>query len=446
MIWEKLLVRDRFFNESTEFDEAGRSGFQRDIDRIVFSSAFRRLQGKTQVHPLPKNDHIHNRLTHTLEVSSVGRTLGTTVGERLAEASLLPNTHTPADCGSIVQASCLAHDIGNPPFGHACEDSIGDWFQTWFQDHAQLSEGKISPDEKDDLTFFDGNAQGFRLITRLEYQFNEGGMQLSFPVLATFLKYPWLPKTAPSQKPDKASCFLSEVDYLREVCITTGLKKLSDDRWSRHPFAYLVEAADDICYKVIDIEDGIELGILDFDDYKELLKAVDQYDTDFDKNVPPGEARRLFFKLRGRIFQDLINEAVDTFFNRYDQIMDGSFEGELLNESESDIANLLDNASELSKRRVFTDRKKTMIEIGAYANVNITLDSFCSAIAEYVAHDKKPEHTSPLCKKIVQHVESEGFAMPDDLYHCFRGVVDYVSGMTDNYSGYVARQIGGVWS
>lgn len=443
MQWDNLLVRKRFYSAGTNFDESGRSGFQRDIDRIVFSAAFRRLQGKTQVHPLPKNDHIHNRLTHSLEVACIGRTLGTRIGLYLQEKKLLPNDFDPNLIGQITQAACTTHDIGNPPFGHACEESIGDWFEKWFVDQPKISE-LLTDNQKHDLISFDGNAQGFRILTRTEYFFNEGGMRLSFPVLAAFLKYPWLTTSAPNKGKRKASCFLSEKDFLREVCSTVGLIEIRPDRWCRHPLAYLVEAADDICYKVIDVEDGIELGIINFDEYDKILGSIGELDHGLDKKPPPGVARRLFFQLRGRIFDRLIDSTVSIFTKHYDEIMEGKFEGDLFSRSPSATANLLKAASDTCRQKVFTDRKKTIIEIGVSENINITLGTFSNAIAEHVLGKGKREQLSPVSRKVVDHVESEGFNMPNNLYDCLRGVVDYVSGMTDNYATYVARQIGGM--
>ena len=275
MDWQNLLTRDRFFASGAEFDEPGRSGFQRDMDRLLFCGAFRRLQGKTQVHPLPKNDHVHNRLTHSLEVASVGRTLGTRVGLELRDRSELPENTSPEDVGAIVQAACVAHDIGNPPFGHACEEAIGNWMGDWLSNNNEKFAEHLTDEQISDLKSFDGNAQGFRTITRLEQHFNEGGLRLSYPTLATFLKYPWTPATAPEKKQNKASAFLSEIEFLRDVANQVGLAEVDKDRWCRSPLAHLVEAADDICYRIIDVEDGIELGILDFGDYRELVKLVD---------------------------------------------------------------------------------------------------------------------------------------------------------------------------
>ncbi len=447
MDWDKLLIKERFKSSGGNFDELGRSGFQRDIDRIVFSPAFRRLQGKTQVHPLPQNDHIHNRLTHSLEVASVGRTLGNCVGLILKDRGKLPASHSPEDIGEITQAACITHDIGNPPFGHACEASIGQWLRKWLErqksEHKEKFGGFLTPEEHNDLIFFDGNAQGFRTLTRLEYHFHDGGMRLSYPTLAAYLKYPWTPASAPNGKRGKASCFLSEKQFLNTICAKVGLVQISPDQWCRHPLAHLVEAADDICYKVIDVEDGIELGILDFKDYEKLLRAIDSSIT-LEKSLPPGQARKMFSALRGGIFDQLIKAATQSFFDSYDTIMTGEFQGDLISSCNDKVADLLGKASSLCHDRVFTDRKKTIIEIGVFENINITLGTFCEAVFDFVLHKDDRDMMSPLSQKVVKHVEAEGFSMPNTLYECLRGVIDYVAGMTDNYATYVARHIGGI--
>lgn len=443
MDWEKLLIKERFCTSGGEFDEPGRSGFQRDMDRLLFCSAFRRLQGKTQVHPLPKNDHVHNRLTHSLEVASVGRTLGTSVGLELRSRGKLPEDASPNDVGAVVQAACLAHDIGNPPFGHACEEAIGNWMCNWLSDNKEKFAEHLTDEQILDLETFDGNAQGFRTITRLEQHFNKGGLRLSYPTLATFLKYPWTPATAPANKKSKASGFLSELDFLRDVANRVELVELGNNRWCRSPLAHLLEAADDICYRIIDIEDGIELGILNFSDYRTLIKLVDvnhSVDADY---YPPGKARRVFSNHRGRIFDEMIKGTVKAFFHHYDEIMTGHFGGDLVETSSDEIAALLKESSKLCRTRIFSDRKKSIIEIGVYGNIETTLGTFCNSVADFVMAGGDKDKVSGVSAKVVDHVESEGFSMPDSLYDCLRGVIDYVAGMTDTYATYVAQQISG---
>ena len=428
-----MLVKERFKSNEASFDEYGRTGFQRDIDRIIFSSSFRRLQGKTQVHPLPKNDHVHNRLTHTLEVSCVGRTLGTTLGKELLKNGYLPKGIAPDELGSITQAACLAHDIGNPPFGHACETIIGDWFSK----NSKIA-SILSDNERKDLSFFDGNAQGFRIITRNEYHFNEGGMRLSYPVLASYLKYPWTPLNSP--KKEKSSCFYSEVDYLELVAEKVGLLKKGENIWCRHPLAYLVEVADDICYRIIDIEDGMELGIISENEYLDILKISSSNKMEISA---PGLARREFFSNRGRVFQRIIDSAIEVFMENYSTILSGGLQGSLLDRVHVDDVEIIKNASDAAKKKLFTDRKKTLIEIGVAKNISGTLEIFTDAVLDYYVAQKERRSPSQISNKIIGHVSSEGFQMPKSAYAGLRGVVDYVAGMTDSYATFVARQFHG---
>ena len=274
MDWHQLLNKARLGGRSAK-DESGRTAFLRDHDKIIFSGAFRRLARKTQVHPLATNDHVHNRLTHSLEVSCVGRTLGIRVGERLQQRQLLPDTVSATDLGDIVQSACLAHDIGNPPFGHTGERAI----RAWFQERGQRFLAMLAPEQQSDLTFFEGNAQGFRIITKSEYHQYDGGMRLTYATLATFLKYPWLSVDATdsngaSSKPGKYSAFVSEADAFREVAAATGLREIAPGRFCRHPLAYLMEAADDFCYAIIDLEDGLEMDLLHWDEVYALLQPA----------------------------------------------------------------------------------------------------------------------------------------------------------------------------
>jgi dGTPase len=274
MSWERLLDPSRLHDRRDERpgggrDEIGRSPFHKDHDRIVFAGSFRRLGRKTQVHPLTDNDHIHTRLTHSLEVGCVGRSLGMIVGERLS--GRLPGWITPADLGVIVQAACLGHDIGNPPFGHAGEYAIRDWFKRAESDGSGLLDGLSAP-ERQDLLTYEGNAQGFRIVTQIEYNQFRGGMRLTTATLGTLLKYPWTVEHGGAA--GKFGCYQSERHLLVEVAERLGLLPRGEGRWCRHPLAWLVEAADDICYALLDLEDGLEMGILRFEEVADVLIQI----------------------------------------------------------------------------------------------------------------------------------------------------------------------------
>ena len=276
MDWKVLLREHRLCRPGAE-SQPGRSPFQQDLDRVVFSAAFRRLAHKTQVHPLSANDHVHTRLTHSIEVASVGRSLGTIVGMPIADKLGDPQI-TSATFGYIVQAACLAHDIGNPPFGHSGEDTIGSWFNSEGQS-SKIFGSDMKDVEKNDLKYFEGNAQGFRILTQLENYRWSGGLQLTFAVLGTFAKYPRSSLIHPIPNDSyiggrKIGFFESERIYFEQIASELGLMERSSQLryWCRHPLAFLVEAADDICYALIDIEDGFTLGYLTFTEAKELLE------------------------------------------------------------------------------------------------------------------------------------------------------------------------------
>ena len=262
MNWDQLLSKTRL-RRVTAAPPVGRNEFQRDRDRIVFSYAFRRLADKTQVHPLSKNDHVRTRLTHSIEVASVGRSLGYLVGQVIVPRHGLESQAFTADhFGYIVEAACLAHDLGNPPFGHSGEAAIS----KWFKDDAKAGKllEKLSDQQKKDFLSFEGNAQGFRIITNLENYHHDGGLQLTHAVLGAFTKYPC--SSCFSKSTNHVGCkkngfFAAEHKYFADVAEGTGIQPVDNSRkaWFRHPLAFLTEAADDICYIIADLEDGFEV-------------------------------------------------------------------------------------------------------------------------------------------------------------------------------------------
>ncbi|SIS81727.1 deoxyguanosinetriphosphate triphosphohydrolase [Neptunomonas antarctica] len=439
MQWDKLLTVKRYGHESMVSPEAGRSHFHKDHDRIVFSSAFRRLGRKTQVHPLVLNDHIHTRLTHSIEVGSVGRTLGIRVGELLA--STLPEWVNPHDIGMIVQSACLAHDIGNPPFGHAGEYAIRDWFKQ-ARDAEFLT--SLSPLERLDLETFEGNAQGFRVVTCIENHLYDGGLRLTYPTLGTLLKYPWTAEHATEK--GKFSCYLTEIETLEKLGQELGLVSQGEggNHWSRHPLAYLMEAADDICYAILDLEDAIELNILTFEAIKPiLLQLCGNLDFEDDIFYSQASARRKISALRGKAMENMVNSAVAAFMKHYEDIMTGQYQGELLRDGDIGVKEGLHAAKTLAKTKIFPDTRKTELEVGAYSCLGILLDAFCHAV--YEQYQKQScEGLSYRSEKIISLM---GIHAPDPrwpLYHAYMRALDFISGMTDNYAAYLARQIGGL--
>lgn len=270
-MWEKLLSKKRDWGnklyEADKKEDVYRSSFHRDYDRIIFSNSFRRLSNKTQVHPLSKNDHVHDRLTHSLEVASVGRSLGLRAGELL---QIRDKSINPYDIAYIVQTACLAHDIGNPPFGHAGEEVIKEWFKK--NKRKNFLKG-LSKKERNDFQHLDGNAQSFRIVTKIENSIGKGGMRLTFATLGTLVKYPYTSDECKRTKKSKFNFFQSERDFADDLFSELGLKE-KDGRYRRHPLSYLMEASDDICYGLLDLQDAIELNVITLKDTKKIFKSL----------------------------------------------------------------------------------------------------------------------------------------------------------------------------
>ena len=337
MNWKKLLNDNRLGIKKITSGEPldGRSQFQKDFDRIVFSPAFRRLQDKTQVFPLPESDFVHTRLTHSLEVSVVGRSLGNLVGERILERDTnLKKEFTKFHFGEIVAAACLAHDIGNPPFGHSGEDAIAEFFKKGNgKDFKEL----INDEKKwDDLINYEGNAQGFRIITTLQNPDVKGGLRLTYATLGAFTKYPkesFTPDTLIKLKKKKAykkfGFFQAEKKIFKEVAEATGLdckKNGSEFWWCRHPLTFLVEAADDICYRIMDLEDGFRLSLISFAETEELMiPLVNKNDL---KGYKGRDEKEKIGYLRAKGISNLVNELADTFMEEEKNILAGKLEDE----------------------------------------------------------------------------------------------------------------------
>jgi dGTPase len=450
MEWKCLLSVKRLGQEdSTSSETSGRSAFESDIDRIIFSSSFRRLSRKTQVHPLAANDHVHTRLTHSLEVAQVGRALGKSLGLRIR--SDLPAGLSEYDIGAIVQAACLTHDIGNPPFGHGGEQAMSHWFNL----NGQQLFGSLSTENKDDVVSFDGNAQGFRVITQTENHLFSGGMRLTYSTLGSFLKYPWTVR----HQNKKFSIFLAEEEIFHKIASELGLKKTDSYAWARHPLAFLVEAADDICYEILDLEDAVELKIVQYKEVEDLLlSGFDESQKISIKNriENPKWHRVNFARLRGPIFDFLVSGAIDCFMSNYDGIMNGSLNGNLFDllPNNDPRKALIKKANIFSNDKVFSDQKKVELELGAYATLECLLNAFCCAALDCGQFLQSPEgeivlnwRSNLILKLLGDHSPSRCNAPPNSVwskYQCMRRVLDFVSGMTDNYATYVAKQLQGM--
>ncbi|QJQ97701.1 deoxyguanosinetriphosphate triphosphohydrolase [Halomonas sp. PGE1] len=438
MHWERLLDPGRLHDTrgGRGSAEPGRTPFHKDHDRIVFSGSFRRLGRKTQVHPLTENDHIHTRLTHSLEVGCVGRSLGMIVGEGLRER--LPARITPADLGVIVQAACLGHDIGNPPFGHAGEYAIRDWFKRAESDGSGLLEG-LSDTQRADLLTYEGNAQGFRIVTQIEYNQFRGGMRLSTATLGTLLKYPWTVEHGGAA--GKFGCYQSERELLVEVAERLGLLPQGAGRWCRHPLAWLVEAADDICYALLDLEDGLEMGILRYEEVAEILiqiagGAPDDYAAMQRLGV---SQRRRIAALRGAAMERAVNDVGAVFVQHEAELLGGRLRQDLLELCHPDLGWGVASAKQLARERIFQNERKAKLEIGAYTTLGILLEAFIGA-----AHELHHTGRSTFKHQRVLALIGENTPRPSwSLYDSYRRMLDFIGGMTDHYAVDLAQEMGG---
>ncbi|APE30632.1 deoxyguanosinetriphosphate triphosphohydrolase [Halomonas aestuarii] len=441
MSWERLLDPGRLHDRrdarpGNGRGEIGRSPFHKDHDRIVFAGSFRRLGRKTQVHPLTDNDHIHTRLTHSLEVGCVGRSLGMIVGELLRDR--LPAWITPADLGVIVQAACLGHDIGNPPFGHAGEYAIRDWFARAEVDGSGLLEG-LSPLERQDLLTYEGNAQGFRIVTQIEYNQFRGGMRLTTATLGTLLKYPWTVEHGGAA--GKFGCYQSERELLEEVADRLGLLPRGQGRWCRHPLAWLVEAADDICYALLDLEDGLEMGILGFDEVAGIL-------TQIAGGVPPDypemqrggvSQRRRIAALRGAAMERAVSDVGAVFVQHEAELLGGRLQDDLLELCHPDLGWGVKAAKQLARKRIFQNERKAKLEIGAYTTLGILLEAFIGAAHELHHHGRSTFKHQRVLALIGENTPRPSWS----LYDSYRRMLDFIGGMTDHYAVDLAQEMGG---
>ena len=428
--WETLLSATRYGHPADR--DPNRSDFHRDFDRIVFSTAFRRLGRKTQVHPFSVNDHVHSRLTHSIEVASVGRSLAVTVYHLIKK--YLPKSINEYHFGTIVQSACLAHDIGNPPFGHAGESAIREWFRK-NRNSDPLKD--MTDKELADFENFDGNAQGHRILSKLEYHFLDGGMRLTYATIGAMIKYPSLACYG-----HPTSLFSTEAELYRNTAEILGLPEIGNGKWVRHPLVYLMEAADDICYSILDVEDAIELGILTFADVRDMFSYLCGPDINIDKEYEEnGQNFRDFLSsVRGKAIQNLIDDVAVVFANNYEQSMEGTLDKHLIDLSRSDAMRGIFIAKRLGRERIYPDRRKTELEVGSYTTLSTVLDAFISGVHDYRVNVKSSYRAS----RIVRLIGNAKIGQSVTTAEAYHQVLDFVSGMTDNYATYLARQIGGL--
>ena len=436
MHWEQLLSLKRQGDTSKRLrkeQDDTRLGFEVDYDRIIFSAAFRSLQDKTQVIPLSKTDFVHTRLTHSLEVSVVGRSLGRLAGKKILEKyPHLQEIHGyhMNDFGAIVAAAALAHDIGNPPFGHSGEKAIGEYFSIG---KGQQFKSQLTDKEWQDLIDFEGNANGFSVVTGSRPGV-EGGLRLTYATLGAFTKYPKesLPKKPTSNISDKKyGFFQKDKESFKEIANELGLisnKTGNDVGYERHPLAYLVEAADDICYTIIDFEDGINLGLVSEDYALEYLINLVKDSIDSAKyNALTTKEDRISY-LRALAIGSLINDAVRVFVENEELILQGKFPYALTDKSKYQAQ--MNDIIKLSVKKIYQSREVIEKEINGYQIINNLLDKFITAYNN--KHEGKATNFDNLLLKVLpekHHPDASG--EKESLYKRLLHICHFVSMLTD---------------
>ena len=440
MNWQQLISNKRLGQEERHAERHDdRSEFKRDYDRLIFSAPFRRLQNKTQVFPLPGSIFVHNRLTHSLEVASVGRSLGDDVAHELIRRHPELADTLFAQIGTIVSAACLAHDLGNPPFGHSGEKAI----QTYFTEGDGLElKASVSQEFWDDITHFEGNANAFRLLTHRFKGRREGGFVMTYSTLASIVKYPFASSLA--GKKGKFGFFTTEQATYQRIADEMGVICKSQPgeplRYARHPLVYLVEAADDICYEIMDIEDSHKLKILTFDETASLLlqffddatrqrilqRITDEGITDNNEKVT---------YMRASVIGLLEHKCVEVFVAHEEQILNGSFEGSLIDHISQREREAYRACMDVSIRKIYNSKPVLDVELSGYKIIETLMDSLIQA-AVY------PEKFHS--KQLIGRVSSQYHIDSPDLETRIMAMIDYISGMTDVYALDVYQKINGI--
>ena len=444
MNWEQLLSLKRHGDSNkrlrNEQDET-RLGFDVDYDRIIFSPEFRSLQDKTQVVPLSSTDFVHTRLTHSLEVSVVARSLGRRVGVKVLEKHpYLKEIHgyKANDFGAIVAAAALAHDIGNPPFGHSGEKAIGHFFKSGV---GQRFKDQMSPKEYQDLCDFEGNANGFKVLTQ-DKQGSKGGLRLSYATLGAFTKYP---KESLPVKPNsniaskKYGFFQTEKSSFLDVATELGMKKLNDQniQFSRHPLAFLVEAADDICYTIIDFEDGINLGLIEEDYALEYLINLVRHTINTEKYNSLSSTKERVSYLRALAISTLIEDAVSLFMANEKEILDGDFHVSILDKSKYQAQ--INDIIRLSIEKIYNADEVIDKEISGFEILNELLSRFILSV-----NNNYNNIPSSYDKLLLRLLPKELDILNDSVYNRVMNVCYFVSLFSDKKAVLTYKKIKGL--
>jgi len=438
MDWKQLISIKRLGQESRHSERHDdRTEFKRDYDRLIFSAPFRRMQNKTQVFPLPGSVFVHNRLTHSLEVASVGMSLGNDVAHRVMELRPELGETLFTQIGTIVSTACLAHDMGNPPFGHSGERAI----QTFFTEGAgHALQGALPREVWDDITHFEGNANAFRQLAHRFKGRREGGFVMTYTTLAGIVKYPCASSCAGEK--GKFGFFHEEQPIYERIAAELGIPRLSDGecRYARHPLVYLVEAADDICYEIMDIEDAHKLKILSFEETRRLL--LDFFDEDtqahinrriVDEGITDDNEKVIY--MRACVIGKLENCCVDAFMAHEKEIMDGSFAGSLIRHIAPRQRAAYEACTEMSYRKIYHSKPVLDVELSGFKIMATLMETFTEAAVH-------PDRF--FSRQLISRVSSQYDITSADLATRVLAVVDYIAGMTDVYALDVYQKINGI--
>ena len=440
MEWKQLISNKRFGQEHKHAERHDdRSEFKRDYDRLIFSSAFRRLQNKTQVFPLPGSIFVHNRLTHSLEVASVGMSIGNDISRRVIQKRPELKDTLVEEIGTIVSAACLAHDLGNPPFGHSGEKAI----QTFFSEGpGQKIKPMVSSEFWDDITHFEGNANAFRILTHRFKGRRQGGFVMTYSMLASIVKYPFASSLAGNH--GKFGFFASEAESYRKIADELGIfcKSAPGEplKYARHPLVYMVEAADDICYEIMDIEDSHKLKILSFAETEHLLLSF--FDEDIQQKIRQriideeltDENEKVVY-MRASVIGKLENECVAAFLAHEEEILAGTFEGSLIDHISERQKKAYKECEKISYSKIYQSKPVLDIELSGYQIMATLMEVFVEAAVN-------PSRF--YSKQLLRRVSSQYDIENESLEERIMAVIDYISGMTDIYALDIYQKINGI--
>lgn len=440
MEWKQLISNKRFGQEHKHAERHDdRSEFKRDYDRLIFSSAFHRLQNKTQVFPLPGSIFVHNRLTHSLEVASVGMSIGNDISRHVIQKRPELKDTLVEEIGTIVSAACLAHDLGNPPFGHSGEKAI----QTFFSEGpGQKIKSMVSSEFWDDITHFEGNANAFRILTHRFKGRRQGGFVMTYSMLASIVKYPFASCLAGDH--GKFGFFASDADSYRKIADELGIfcKSAPGEplKYARHPLVYMVEAADDICYEIMDIEDSHKLKILSFAETEHLLLSF--FDEDIQQKIRQriideemtDENEKVVY-MRASVIGKLENECVAAFLAHEEEILAGTFEGSLIDHISERQKKAYKECEKISYSKIYQSKPVLDIELSGYKIMATLMEVFIEAAVN-------PSRF--YSKQLLRRVSSQYDIENENLEERIMAVIDYISGMTDIYALDIYQKINGI--